>query len=92
MDEPNVFWFHGQMRQRLSFLTTIGVNRTECMFEGVKGEDFKPKKIILTLKYGGGNIMLWGCFAGTDMSHKVGGIMVDVQIHLKSTSRQLKEC
>lgn len=70
MDEPNVFWFHGQMRQRLGFLATIGVNRTEGMFGGVKGEDFKPKKIILTFKCGGGNIMLWGCFAGTDMSHR----------------------
>ena len=28
-----------------------------------KGETFKPENTISTVKYGGGSIMLWGCFA-----------------------------
>ena len=28
-----------------------------------KGEAFNPKNTIPTVKYGGGNVMLWGCFS-----------------------------
>ena len=42
-----------------------------------KGEACKPKNIIPTVKHGGGNIMLWGCFAtgGTGALHKIDGFM-----------------
>ena len=52
----------------------------------------------ITMKHGGGSIMLWGCFAagGTGALHKIDGIMrvencVDIlKQHLKTSVRKLK--
>ena len=42
-----------------------------------KGESYKPKNTVPTVKHGGGNIMLWGCFSssGTGNLVNVQGIM-----------------
>lgn len=61
------------------------------------GEAYNPKNTIPTVKHGGGNIMLWGCFAanGTGKLHKVEGIMKKEQYieileeNLKSSAKQL---
>ena len=40
-------------------------------------EDYNPKNTIPTVKHGGGNLMLWGCFLakGTERLHRIEGRM-----------------
>lgn len=79
------------MRQRLSYLATI----TGSIWRS-KGEAFKPKNTIPSVKHGdGGSIVLCFAASGTSTFDKVDGIMikedyVSFQPHLKSTARRLK--
>lgn len=42
-----------------------------------KGQRLNPKYCIATTKYGGGNVMVWGCFSGQGIGpiHRIEGIM-----------------
>ena len=60
------YW--GQMRLKLSFLAS-----TWLAMLGGKKADLDPKNIIPTIKHGGRNIMLWGCFSAkrTGQLHRI---------------------
>ena len=50
----------------------FGINSTRRVWRG-KDAEYDPKKTIPTVKHGGENIMLWGCFSakGTGRLHHI---------------------
>lgn len=57
-----------------------------------KGEAFKPKNTVPTVKHGGGSLMFWGCFSanGTGNLVKINGIMKQDQ-YIKILQENLKQ-
>ena len=54
----------------------FGINSTHCVLRKRKAE-YNPKNNIPTVKHGGGNLMLWGCFSakGTGRLCRIKGRM-----------------
>uniref|UniRef100_A0AAY5KS66 Transposase Tc1-like domain-containing protein n=1 Tax=Esox lucius TaxID=8010 RepID=A0AAY5KS66_ESOLU len=60
----------------------FGINSTRCVWRR-RNAAYDPKNIIPTVKHGGGNIMLWGCFSakGTGQLHRIKGMMDGAMYH-----------
>ena len=92
----------GHMKQDPSFWSTIlWSDETKLELFGHmdaqyvwrrKGEAYKPKNTVPTVKHGGGNIILWGCFSsrGTGNLVKVQGIMKK-EDYIKILEKNMKE-
>ena len=57
-------------------LELFGINSTQH-FSSSKHGEYNPKNTIPTVKHGGGNLMLWGCFLakGIGRLHRIEGRM-----------------
>lgn len=75
LDKDNTFWENVLWSDETK-LELFG-HRDVAFVWRKKGEAFSPKNTVPTVKHGGGNIMLWGCFSasGTGSLVKVEGIM-----------------
>ena len=54
----------------------FGINSTRRVWRK-RNAEYNPKNTIPTVKHGGGNLMLWGCFSakGTERLHRIEGRM-----------------
>ncbi len=60
----------------------FSINSTRCVWRR-RNATYDPKNTIPTIKHGGGNIMLWGCFSakGTGHLHHIKGTMDGAMYH-----------
>ncbi len=62
LDDPRDFWENTQWTDETK-VELFG----RCVYtSGIKvAQHFRKKNIIPTVKYGGGSVMVWGCFAAS---------------------------
>uniref|UniRef100_A0AAY5KZM0 Transposase Tc1-like domain-containing protein n=1 Tax=Esox lucius TaxID=8010 RepID=A0AAY5KZM0_ESOLU len=74
-DDPEEEW-EKVMWSDETKIELFGLNST-CRVWSKKKDEYNPKNTIPTVKHGGGNIILWGCFSakGTGRLHHIEGRM-----------------
>uniref|UniRef100_A0AAZ3NQ95 Transposase Tc1-like domain-containing protein n=1 Tax=Oncorhynchus tshawytscha TaxID=74940 RepID=A0AAZ3NQ95_ONCTS len=74
LDDPEEEW-EKVMWSDETKIELFGLNSTRCVWR--KKDEYNPKNTIPTVKHGGGNIILWGCFSakGTGRLHRIEGRM-----------------
>ncbi|KAL0198163.1 hypothetical protein M9458_006703, partial [Cirrhinus mrigala] len=75
LDDPEEAWDKVMWSDETK-IELFGINSTRRDWREKKDE-YNPKNTIPTMKHGGGNIMLWGCFSakGTGLLHRIEGRM-----------------
>ncbi|KAK6304500.1 hypothetical protein J4Q44_G00250860 [Coregonus suidteri] len=75
LDDPEEEW-EKVMWSDETKIELFGLNST-CRVWRKKKDEYNPKNTIPTMKHGGGNIILWGCFSakGTGRLHRIEGRM-----------------
>uniref|UniRef100_A0A8C7JWT5 Transposase n=1 Tax=Oncorhynchus kisutch TaxID=8019 RepID=A0A8C7JWT5_ONCKI len=75
LDDPEVEW-EKVMWSDETKIELSGLNSTRHVWRK-KEDEYNPKSTIPTVKHGGGNIILWGCFSakGTGRLHRIEGRM-----------------
>ncbi len=74
LDDPEEAWEKFMWSDETT-IELFGINSTRRVWR--KKDEYNPKNTIPTVKHGGGNIMLWGCFSakGTGWLHRIEGRM-----------------
>ena len=75
LDDPEEAW-EKVMWSDETKIELFGINSTRRVWRK-RNAEYNPKNTIPTVKHGGGNIMLWGCFSakGTGQLHRIEGRM-----------------
>ncbi|KAK6318927.1 hypothetical protein J4Q44_G00101380 [Coregonus suidteri] len=64
LDDPEEEW-ENVMWSDETKIELFGLNSTRSVWR--KKDEYNPKNTIPTVKHGGGNIILWGCFSGKEI-------------------------
>ena len=77
LDDPEEAW-EKVMWSDETKIEPFGINWTRRVWRK-RNAEYNPKNTIPTVKHGGGNLMLWGCFSakGTGWLHRIEGRMND---------------
>ena len=75
LDDPEEAW-EKVMWSDETKIELFGINSTRRVWRK-RNAEYNPKNTIPTVKHGGGNLMLWGCFSakGTGRLHRIEGRM-----------------
>ncbi len=87
LDDPEEVWEKAMWSDETK-IELFGINSTRRVWRKKKDE-YNPKNAIPTVKHGGGNNMLWGCFSakGIGRQHRIEGRMDGAMYHEILASR-----